>query len=58
MLNYPVLSRKNHHGIAPPPEEYFPAQNKEKEKDLFLRHARFFKAMKKFRMPSLHGNPH
>jgi hypothetical protein len=41
-----------------PPEEYFPAQNKEKEKDLFLRHARFFKAMKKFRMPSLHGKPH
>ena len=32
--------------------------NKEKEKDLFLRHARFFKAMKKFRMPSLHGKPH
>ena len=32
MLNYPVLSRKNHHGISPPLEEYFPAQIRKKKK--------------------------
>ena len=32
MLNYPVLSRKNHHGISPPLKEYFPAQIRKKKK--------------------------
>jgi len=59
MLNYPVLSRKNHHGIsAAGLKKYSPAQNKKKREALVHRHARLFKTMAKdFRTPNLHGKP-